>query len=1500
MNEEIAQNPEYSSLQKFDEYYKNNKNVIHEAYYYKKPRINTLLYQVSPDDLVADINNKNEMRDNGKNYYLNYYFFNVDNSDTEDSPGPQFNKLFDLSQISENDFNYYMKLVSFLKDEYNANPLLKGMHNCEEKAIKLLKECHYDVQLSLKKILFPSTFIDSQRPLLFNRSASVMLGNNCGMNHQSSRGLLNELPQGMRVAASDVNYVNSALHDLIGSNIQEKEEWLNLVEIKISNGIDYSDLQRILEIGGKLKIEIPDRIIKEIEFSYEESKKIKKFLSEKNTLADLEKHFSRIEQLKIRTDEYYALKEAISKSRNWKEKANQMLEQMPLFKNLQNIFNEGKNLPVKFPEFEEIKSKYFKALGWQEKYSTVPKHSKTRQGIGGRINERTSLQTLKELIDESETICFTSSEVALLKSNYKQLLHLENLILMSLEDIDACSQQSDLSIGELKRNKDMITDFLNQLDYLKFNTSLYYELVLIYEFLDWKERKDLYLQSKGMKIKQLKQFVTDGIKKRLDKKSKEVYELRDRVEAIDDWINKMTSMFISSGDDDKDEYSIEELNELNEASLGFPFCTEETEFINSKVDEINEFAAECSLALNNQVFNQEKLESLKEKISKYKIKCPQFNLVSTHMNEIQSWFSCYDNIIDIYNCKRELATEKLPLNGVISFSTRQKLLSVLNELAKFQSKFNIEIINRLISSSPSNALQDYKLDALKLLISEFALFEQNNAETLEKLKTNPEEISLTNIFELLEESKEHCLSNSFFEFITSQLKVKSLCLIIRLDRGPQDDCLTFNQAETLLKDLVSYNLCNSPEYEKLKNCINQTKEWLKQHKKICSTISPTNKISMETLSKLLHEGISLTLLTDELNQLIIFFNSLQNMLHVSKQLCNGVEKIPYKNLESLYSQISNLSIEVPEFEVLIHLFKVSLEWKDSVNKLLNSRSLCTLYFKIDEEIKEIEPNQIQVLPVHDEIGDISSNQLNQIYQLTDSQQLPEESTNSKADPKFLNKKRNKPKENNEKEFGGRATGNRNTSSKKITSLKQKEEQVSSQSSDLLLNNQDDHQLKDSKKKKKENEGSSIVENKQHQAAFNSSFYTNGPQTDNLYLASCFDNIRMKQFNTLSYKDKISILSQKVQIKEDNKEQFCICRRNDDGVNFMIGCEYCKEWFHGACLRIPKYVASKGNPHVCTFCLKRYDIQPTATNEYLLSKRMTIHELEAFIQDGLQYPVFFEEMTELIAWREKYYRWQISLQDFLSNYDIKLQGYYSAITEKSFELSEQTQKDIISKFLETEGFPIEVENSIFCVILLKHYDWFNEASKCYDVKRSQEKALKKLFTSFDRLFTKSTEKLDLSEPEKKYILNISMKASDIYKELENRYGVFTHIQNLIKSPKYASYRKELEMILDQFNQDSNFLVSDIDNYFIFKKRIIEELESMTASPSNYENDAIGISILNPSILVKKTGSTITNNGEIIADDASNVNETDNGEIVDEYTIIAEVNHGEESHQDLRKH
>jgi hypothetical protein len=36
-------------------------------------------------------------------------------------------------------------------------------------------------------------------------------------------------------------------------------------------------------------------------------------------------------------------------------------------------------------------------------------------------------------------------------------------------------------------------------------------------------------------------------------------------------------------------------------------------------------------------------------------------------------------------------------------------------------------------------------------------------------------------------------------------------------------------------------------------------------------------------------------------------------------------------------------------------------------------------------------------------------------------------------------------------------------------------------------------------------------------------------------------------------------------KSSEAEKYCICRRPDDGMHFMIECDTCNEWFHGFCV-----------------------------------------------------------------------------------------------------------------------------------------------------------------------------------------------------------------------------------------------------------------------------------------------------------------------------------------------
>ncbi|XP_071086634.1 histone lysine demethylase PHF8-like [Haliotis cracherodii] len=48
------------------------------------------------------------------------------------------------------------------------------------------------------------------------------------------------------------------------------------------------------------------------------------------------------------------------------------------------------------------------------------------------------------------------------------------------------------------------------------------------------------------------------------------------------------------------------------------------------------------------------------------------------------------------------------------------------------------------------------------------------------------------------------------------------------------------------------------------------------------------------------------------------------------------------------------------------------------------------------------------------------------------------------------------------------------------------------------------------------------------------------------------------------------------------ELFCVCRRPDDG-SFMIGCDKCNGWFHGACVGVKPEEAETMEHYECPTC-----------------------------------------------------------------------------------------------------------------------------------------------------------------------------------------------------------------------------------------------------------------------------------------------------------------------------
>ncbi|KAF9354654.1 hypothetical protein BGX26_007515 [Mortierella sp. AD094] len=56
-------------------------------------------------------------------------------------------------------------------------------------------------------------------------------------------------------------------------------------------------------------------------------------------------------------------------------------------------------------------------------------------------------------------------------------------------------------------------------------------------------------------------------------------------------------------------------------------------------------------------------------------------------------------------------------------------------------------------------------------------------------------------------------------------------------------------------------------------------------------------------------------------------------------------------------------------------------------------------------------------------------------------------------------------------------------------------------------------------------------------------------------------------------------------KSVSKDVYCICRGPYDGVEFMIACDRCEEWFHGRCIGMKPQEAKKSSHYYCDTCQK---------------------------------------------------------------------------------------------------------------------------------------------------------------------------------------------------------------------------------------------------------------------------------------------------------------------------
>jgi hypothetical protein len=1107
-----------NSLKNFDEYYKDSKNVENEIYHYHPPRV-SMSYQVDLT-LLDKILNRH----------------------------PGFEKIYELDRISKDELNYYLQFVSYYRNDLEANCLLKGVADFELNALDLLKKCNYDINLSLRKILFPCLDI-------------------CGAAEANTPGF------------DPLVYVNSALNDLIGSNIHEKQQWLEYVRGRVEEGIDILELQELIELANKMKIEIPDFILEEIEKTLNFSKLVRRHLNEKNSLTDIYGLLEESKKFKVRTEEYSTLAEVIEKAHAWVTKVNELADSAINYKVLQSLYQEGKYLPVELEQFNHIDKRYHKAYTWQEKYKALPKHSKTRQN--NSKEERCSLSHLAVLLKEADDINFTSHEVASLKTNYCKLREAECRIMLALED-------------PLKlKNKETLKDYIHILDSLKFTTDLYEYIINSIEYYDWKEKKDYYFNTKVLKIKHLRNLIKNATQKGL-LNMLEIKQFKEECEKVENWLENITQIFYKETDSPESKIDVKEIYSLYNIGKGFEIKPEEVEHLLEKCEEIFDFINECKAANGSETYDFEKLYSLREQIQKYNIDCEEFEMINSQITAVHDWKELYDNIVQK---KRETEKINFEFQDLISLEIRNSVIDSLEQFLRRNQTF-MENLAEILSKVPQFAINSKEyLDLYNEYIQAESLMSMNNPEAME----------LDQLQVYINEVKNYFIKKAYFAQLLCNYRVKSWSYIATLKKKK-----TLEEAEIMLKEANNLKL-DDKEVENLRNDISYTKEWLRKSKRYLGG----ERVTYPDFKAFIIHGGQLPLHSKELEEFWHFNAALENDIFQAKNILQN--RVSYNELDEFMYKLKGLSVIVPEFELLENLLMLCQHWKSIADIIISSRKLCTLFFQNTRGL-----GSLSAIPLHANSTNNSTNTLNNnnIYQLVDVDEGVDKSSISE-------------------ELG--------SSAKKYDNIVVKNNLEGTTNINIINNNFyfNNNQFISKKKLKK-------ASKKEYENVLN--IINNIPTKKESAIeispkkkTSELSKSNLKKFHSFTYEEKLDIIGKTVVLKPENEsEQYCICRRGDDSVNYMIMCENCKEWFHGKCLKISKSTAEKISQYICLACIRRKDLTPMSYHyEFFNNKRIGFQKFIEFIREGEEIPVIFGEMDSLYQFRERVDAWKLKYEATLT-------------------------------------------------------------------------------------------------------------------------------------------------------------------------------------------------------------------------------------------------------------
>ena len=192
--------------------------------------------------------------------------------------------------------------------------------------------------------------------------------------------------------------------------------------------------------------------------------------------------------------------------------------------------------------------------------------------------------------------------------------------------------------------------------------------------------------------------------------------------------------------------------------------------------------------------------------------------------------------------------------------------------------------------------------------------------------------------------------------------------------------------------------------------------------------------------------------------------------------------------------------------------------------------------------------------------------------------------------------------------------------------------------------------------------------------------------------------------------------------EESEAVYCVCRTNSE--KNMVACDACNEWFHLDCINLNEELAEQIPQFVCSACVRRKRTQLPYINSFDSIERVNEKDFDSFLKEGREMPICFVELGVLEEVKRKMENWKVRAKKVLDeelHCDFYIQSLGGKIDyERYFRESMMSEEALMKLYLESEGFPIEVELSNKIMYILMTKDWVHEILRY----KAQGKSLKR--------------------------------------------------------------------------------------------------------------------------------------------------------------------------------